>query len=338
MSEPKTHHFVPDFFLRRFANSDGRVAVRNRVRGWHVSATANVFARSQLYRVPGRRLTAEYTLGDFESAASTAFREIDSGGIVSLSPSNRSALALLMALQLTRRPDSDAVARFAREATAAIGRPPFSRAAMSDYLEKLYQFAPRDPEVEAACTMAEASLSQSDPSVGQLRSDEIERMFDVAVRVLAPSIEAFSWSIESTKRQELFTSDRPVVLWKPPDVEDRYKGVGLHTTEEIWFVLDPSKMLVLSKGGPESSRRMGPERARLVGEHTARHCTAEIVCSPSSASELLASSVQLARRRPTLRFWKAPLLDSKTGRPGNEVLHSWQPIGDIPDDSDGYLD
>ena len=54
MSDPKIHHYVPRFYLRGFADTNDRLAVRERQGRTYVTSTNNVMARSGLYRAGER--------------------------------------------------------------------------------------------------------------------------------------------------------------------------------------------------------------------------------------------------------------------------------------------
>lgn len=322
VADPKLHHFVPQFYLRRFASDSERVAVRHRTRGTHVSSVENTAARNGFYKVPTRPLTAEYTLGDFEAATGAAFDALCSGKLPASGTAERDALGLFMGLQLNRTPDSMAILRFVYGALQDLGPGPISEASMGKHLTRLYGFEPEAPEVGAACDFANAALGDSRTDA-EIREHQLELMFKMGLQT-APFLQARSWSLEAPKDEVLITSDRPVVLWNPERPEDEYMGVGLLEAEEVWLVVDPARMLVLRRQGPERIKRMGPERVSFVNHHIARHCAEEIISHPDAEAEL--AELPLSRVRPVLRFWRGPLVSSTDGA---EILQAWVPIRDI---------
>lgn len=168
------------------------------------------------------------------------------------------------------------------------------------------------------------------PTTAELKSFKLKTMFD-SIQVIAPILEGRQWSLEASKQNEMMTSDRPVVLWNPPSHEDNYRGIGVEDAEEIWFPVDRKRVLILRKVGSERTCRIGPERVDIVNEHIARHCTERIVSHPTASDKL--AKVALAKRRPTIRFNQGPLFDGTTGTEiHGEMIHSWTPIRDIPDD------
>jgi Protein of unknown function (DUF4238) len=332
VSDAKLHHFVPQFYLRHFADEDDRVAVRHRTRGTRVSSVEKVAAENGLYKVPNRPLTAEYTLGDVETLTAAAFNEVCRGRLPPRGSDARQVLSLFMALQLNRSPTSFSIIRFYDAVKRALGPSPVNESDMRDFLADLYGFEPKEPEVGAACDLINGAPAEH-RTKDEIKEDELKLMFDKGLQV-APLLYERVWSLESLKVPRLVTSDRPVVLWNPPRPEDDYRGVGLLNAEEIWLLVDRERMVVLRRAGPERVRRIGPERVDLVNTHIARHCTAEVFAHPDAASELELDALPLASRRPMVRFWRGPLIGAAEE---HEILHTWHPIRDVPDrDSSPY--
>ncbi|MEM9464268.1 MAG: iron chelate uptake ABC transporter family permease subunit [Actinomycetota bacterium] len=185
-------------------------------------------------------------------------------------------------------------------------------------------------QVGAACDLVNYQHRlDPTPTPNGTQAFSIDLMFRQSLGHIAPSLEARTWSLEASKEPSLITSDRPVTLWSPVRSEYQYQGVGIADAEEIWFPVDPSRMLVLRRGGPERVRRIGPDRLIRVNEHIARHCTDQVVAHPSAAG--LIAGLPLARRRPTVRFWRGPAVDESGEDLGTEILHVWRPLRDIPD-------
>ena len=64
--------------------------------------------------------------------------------------------------------------------------------------------------------------------------DEVMRiLLGVAVQEIAPRLRGFQWTVEHCRRPMLFTSDRPVMCWRPRSARDEYEGIGVDTAEEI---------------------------------------------------------------------------------------------------------
>lgn len=326
MNDAKRQHFVPEFYLRRFADNNGRVTVRCRDGRSFTTSTSNILAEVHGYRVPGRPLTAEPLLGQAETGASIALEEVDALGRLPVRGSKaRNELAVYMALQLSRTPDLIAHHEFEAGIRSKFGDGLVPAPWMRKHLADLWGFTPRDPEVSAACDLVNLAPTFDSESVHEFR---IETMFDIAVRTVAPHIEAREWSLEVSRVPCFFSSDRPVSLWSPASEKLNYQGVGIVDAEALWFPLDPGKALVARRGGASTIRRIGPERRAAMNCHVGRHCTSLVFSRPDLADLM---PERLNRRRPVLRFWEGPMFHD-SGRPAdNDVLHSWKPLLDIPD-------
>ena len=328
VSDPKIHHYVPRFYLRGFADTNDRLAVRERQGRTYVTSTNNVMARSGLYRAGNANLTAEYTLADIEGMASTIVSALRDGRLPPSGSSGRTILAIFMAVQIARNLTIMPPLGYYSELFDTFESLQVGTEDVRSYLTRAYGFTPAISEVEAATRVAEIGASTF-LSTDDLKDFMLTTLFN-SVKELAPFLEARQWSLEASKRQEIITSDRPVVLWNPPSEEDNYRGVGVADTEEIWFPVDRKRILVLRISGSEIVRRIGPERVDEVNEHIARHCTERIVSHPSASNTL--AQTPLATRRPTIRFSQGPAFDRRTGdQLAEEIIHSWLPIRDIPD-------
>ncbi|MCY4518925.1 MAG: DUF4238 domain-containing protein [Acidimicrobiaceae bacterium] len=331
MTEPKRHHFVPRFYLRRFADEDDRVFVRSRNGRSFVTSTGNVMVRSGLYRIPSQLRTAEATLSKYEESAHRALERIGRGGFPSVGTEERPVLALFVALQFARHFDYLTAFELRYDIEEIAGSLPASLTMMRQYLSELYGFEPRDHEVQAAADFINGYFNMwPNETIEDIQEFRIQTMFEMALNTIAPMLEDMSWSLEVSKQPHLITSDRPAVLWHPSADQDYYQGIGIADAQEIWFVLDPFRMLVLRHSGAEKTRRVGPERVEFVNAHVARHCTRDIVAGQSAKAQL--GTVCLASRRPTVRFGRGEIHDQYGVATGEEVIHVWRPIRDVPDD------
>jgi hypothetical protein len=330
LSEPKLHHFVPQSYLKRFANERNQVTVRSRDGSSYTSNTRNVMAVMGLYKVPQKPLTAEQTLGALEDEAKGVFDYIEESRTLPPSGSiERHTLALFMGVQLARDPDHVLKFEFVHDVLAAVGDPPIDPGTMREYLErKVLGFEPEDTEVQGACDFVNASAIQPDfPTREDAMQQRIDLMFDLAIHA-AEHLKQRAWSLEAARHGELITSDRPVTIWAAPTPEDTYRGVGIHGADEIWLPIDRIRLISLRLTGPERVRTLGPGRLKQVNTHIARHCTMLIASHPDNPE---VEGLPLARRRPIIRFNTGPLYLGDERAEGG-ILHVWKPIRDIPDD------
>jgi len=325
-SRPKRHHFVPRAYLDRFALGH-MVVVRRRDSKIFTANTAKVAVQCGLYDIGAgadhRDSTVEFRLADWESDALDAIYELDrTGKPPSKGSRHRAALALFLALQLSRTPEQRERVEFAsRVAKYADGREVVAEL-VAEHLENVHLRAkPSAKEVEAAHEFVSIDLSNG----ATTPEFAISLMLKSAI-LMAPLLADLSWTIEIDRKELLIASDTPLVIWRAPSPRDAYEGVGIMTADELRIPLDPSKQLVLAKKTRTETARITPERSRACNQDHADSCHRFILGNPRAEASL--ARVVLKAHRPVLRFNKGPLLTvSKDGRyvKEGEVLHMWVP-------------
>jgi hypothetical protein len=156
MSVPLRHHFVPRFYLERFAEVH-RVHVRRRDGVSFASATTNVAVECgfyDLYDAEGQRSTSvEDVLSDIEGAGAAAFQHIDEAGSPPERDSRlRNAMCVFMAVQFTRTPEQRERTLFPVRLASHLGDRPLSRELVAQFLEDVHLgFRPSASEIQGAC-------------------------------------------------------------------------------------------------------------------------------------------------------------------------------------------
>jgi hypothetical protein len=305
---PKRHHQVPVFYLNRFS-SGGKVCVRWRDGKTIDTNSLNVAVETGFYDIPdgegGKSDVVETWLlaKGVEGPAATAMEAVDKSGLLPpIGSSDRMALAMFLALQMTRTTanrDEDMFQEHVLE--WAHGRE-ITRNLVAEYLEcEHLGFKPRDPEVEAAFVYV--SEAAKEPSV--LKSDwSVRMMLDTAGYIL-PILLALHWTIEFDPKREFITSDKPVVLWRKPTDRDNLEGLGAANSDEIRFPFDPGKQLVMSRRKRPPVITAAVHRTRRSNRDLADSCHRFIVGSPNNRVSINAQ--HLDARRPVVRFWSGPL-------------------------------
>lgn len=130
MGEPKLHHYVPQFYLRRFADPKGRLWLWDRDRDRIFQAGTNsVAAERHFYRLTELiehghdPLTMEKQFSDLEGQVSRitgewieVLRQVDPLRPIGIPAINRELVGLFLALQFLRTADTrDILAAFAQE-------------------------------------------------------------------------------------------------------------------------------------------------------------------------------------------------------------------------------
>jgi hypothetical protein len=324
-SKTKRMHYVPQGYLRAWADDLQQVAIRRRG-GADVFPTnvRNATVAGYLYGPGVNGQLREKMFGKLEDDwpdLRTAL--LSDGGFVTRAA--REKTSVFMALQFIRTRESGAQFKFMREFAAFTPTRPVSRDDIRTFLRDHHLlFEPTDQEVEGAWTLASATLDTDDPPS---LDEEMQTHFDIAIKQIAPRFEAYNWRVEHCSKPILLTSDRPVMAWRAPSVRDSYEGIGIDGAEEIRFALGPNDLLVIQRTGIQQSIVMVQQkRFRRVNAAAASQCQDQIIGTTALAFEL--SNIPMSAWRPTIRFNTAPgyqtMPDGTTESMG-DIVHVWSP-------------
>lgn len=306
MNVPKRHHYIPQFYLTRFADLKPQVTVIPRKAGKrYTTAVKNVAVESQLYTITddsgARSLTVEKKLAEIEGQAKRVMGQIDRGDFPPTGE-DREWLAIFIALLLTRTPEF----RHTMEATAVLDKQLLASMRSREYVRSLLSARrgrePTEAEIDESLRGIE---NDGDPSPSA--NDLIGMMLRLAIRDMAPIIIGMAWYLLKTPHRELLTSDHPVVYWREPRPENRHLGVGLTTADCAYFPLDPSTALMLTPRdyGPPYRRQIGDAEARHINALIAFGCYDYLYCHPRHHDPLQGTT--LYPRRSLLEVNGKPL-------------------------------
>lgn len=325
-SRTKRPHYVPECYLRAWADSNDQVAIRRR-NSTKVPTpnVVNVAVEAGIYGRDEPAQLREKVFGGFEERwPDLRSLLLAQGGTVT--GKVRSAISLFAALQLIRTREHMTQVEFLSDFGKFSGRRPVERDDIRAYLKQRHlRSAPSDREVEAAWTLAYVAFNYGGP----LTKDETMRMlFDIAIRELAPRLDRYSWVVEHCRKPILFTSDRPVMFWRRPSPSDSYEGIGLETADEIRMPLTPSDLLVVRHSGVDMPvQQVQPRRFERVNADLVPQCHEFVVATPGRVGAL--ALLTLAKHRPVMRFDIGPgLRELPDGRqePMGDVVHTWGPV------------
>lgn len=301
----KLHHYVPQAYLRGFANAKGRVKVvpLDRSRDPFISSVKNVAAQTHFHTID------ELEEPDaFETALSgvegEAVRIIGQFGKGEFPPSedDRLTLSYYMALQSVRGPDTRKTsehlnAQLIRFEIGAGGRPN-----VGNWIKKNFGYDPF-PEQEDKIW---ADATQPDgPPITFSNLEHIQHMLDMA-KELTPYFARRLWSLVQFERRSLVTSDAPVSLIRDPK-DEGWGGVGYMTAWGIAFPLtrelgllmnSPTWMLegqkpddsgvqdiraAVLRGEADGIQAGTTAMEKLFNEHSAHSAREYIYCHPEDA-------------------------------------------------------
>lgn len=323
---PKRHHQVPRAYLNRFGRSE-TVRVHRRDGKTYESSTLNVAVESGFYDVPdghGRRSSeVEERLAEVDGAAAEAIAGIDREGQPPHEGSDyRFTLAVFLGLQMTRTTRHREQVMFPERVAAWAAGRELTQELVADYLAQEHLgFTPRPREAEGAFLFVSKALED-----GGATSEFAIRMMLRMVEAFVPRLLQLNWSVEYDRKEQLITSDTPVVVWRKPTPMDEFEGVGVDTAGELRFPLDPGKQLVLSKRRRQRTMWVEPHRVRRSNADMADGCHRFVVGNP--ATPRVIDRVRLGPLAPVVRFNVGPLVvEGPDGRKirDSEVLHMFYP-------------
>ena len=210
----KRHHYVPEAYLRRWADEQSQVAVRRRGTGevFHTKPL-NVALESNLYTLYGPQDepddAIERALSDYiDGPAPELFQELADKRCPRKTSRERLGLSNFLAIQLARTPDHIGQIMFPALVAEYAPSLPVRADVMRQYLTEVRQGAlPSDSDVKAARNWVNGLMA-----TGRLptKQDALEILFRVALENVAPLLHDKAWSVEIDPEGRFITSDLPV--------------------------------------------------------------------------------------------------------------------------------
>lgn len=326
MPRSRAHHYVPQVYLRQWAE-DGKVAVRRRGKATtFVTSTRRVAQETDLYTIEtddGPSDFVERSLASMESSLPDVFAAVRRGRVPPVGTVGRDLCARLVALQFIRTPDRVEEQRFPDDAFEAAGRSlPVPREVVGKLLRDRWGYPPTASELQGAWDFVNVSLRDG---VRLTNADYLEVAFRTLPK-LADRLAQMRWSTEASKGLPFITSDQPLNLWvrRPKSLY----GVGAENAEEIRIPVGPRHLLVLRHRGAESSVVVPRRRVISINAHIAATCRHMVIGQPTRVDML--EVLRLHDRRPMWKFNEGPLYHSRPrgDEYRGEVIHFYRPYDD----------
>jgi hypothetical protein len=273
MSDPRRHHLVPQFLLKRFAERERLAMVkRDDVTSTPVITTPkNAAVQTDFYAVVSadgtRSVAIETFLSAVEAQAAAAISRMDSGP--PLDREDRASIARFVAFQVARGRDKrDTIRKILLHALKlAEEGPPADQVRATLRAETGRE--PTDREVERA--RKDAGVRYSNPNPREVDKFAHTRHLQVMMAVadnFVPALLARTWRVVQFATPALLTGDAPVV-----SATRRPLPAGIGNAEWVFFPFDPTHVLVLAmKSGPEGAIVGTPEVADYINAHIAARC------------------------------------------------------------------
>ena len=332
----KRNHYLPESYLKAWADEHGQVAVRRRRQpDVFCATTRKVAVEADLYAVPsdaGMDDALEVALSEVETLLPGYLAGLRDGPTPRKGTEAREDISDLLALQIVRTREYVYRWLFPLYAAEYTGERPVSFDGMRRFLTEEYLTeeylgeTPREAEVQGAFDFANYALSHGMPEKREI----LAMLLKTAGEQLSPRLAEMAWAVEISTGQAFVTADRPISMWKRDTRELTFKGIGLETADELRVPLGPHHLLVLRPRFPEHRTYVDARRVAEVNRRLAAGCYEMVIGCPSSREEL--AQLRLRPVRPALRFNTGPLLEpDASGRlvpTGQEILHTFIPYGD----------
>jgi Protein of unknown function (DUF4238) len=244
MPGPKLHHYVPQMYLRRFADDAERlITVDLATNSRFPQSVGDAAAQNYFYAVDndegGRSMAVEQALSELESAAAANIDRLLAGDFPPAADT-REAIAAFLGLQWTRTPRArDGTDRItdsgARLLTHAQGPAGFAEA---------LRRAGEDVTDEEAAELWQELVSGTAFRVTATQDTHIRLMLEAGDAV-ATLFANLPWQLVRFERRGLLTCDHPIGLWHHDEKRRRF-GIGPATAEEIWVPLERRTALLVS--------------------------------------------------------------------------------------------
>jgi hypothetical protein len=326
----KRHHYVPESYLKRWANAEGMIAARMRsADSVFTTKPLNVALESNLYTIYASQSepddVIERALSDeIEGPATELLQELAEKPCPKRKSDDRRTLSRFLAIQLIRTPDHISQFMFPVLAVEYAQRVPVTTAIMRRYLAEVHlAVTPSESEVLAATDWVNGLMAQGPlPDKGEA----LRILFKVALEKVAPILCDKAWSVEIDPRKRFITSDLPVSKYWSPSKRKSYQGVGVQDATEIRFPIDPAHLLVMRPRFPSHRVVVSDERVEAVNRGTASRSYRFIISNIDNRPALL--NFPFKGNPATLRFNEAPLFDDY-GKTRSDVIHLYvEYIGD----------
>lgn len=194
----------------------------------------NVAAQTHFYRVSDldQPDLFEDLLSDIEAAAQTVIKKLDQGCPLPLAEQDRADLAIFMAMQAVRGPDTRRTSELVRAKMIRTEVGAGGRANVAAWARKNLGI---DPDEELAQQIWDQATQPDGPPLRYSNRAHIEFQVETA-QELVRYIAGRPWAFIRFEKRSLITCDSPVSLIHHPDIPDEM-GVGFATAWGIGFPL-----------------------------------------------------------------------------------------------------
>lgn len=228
----KNHHYVPQGYLKGFANDKGQIRVvpLDKARTRYTPHVRNVASRSHFYRIDHEESDAiEKFLSEVEAAAIPIIRRIAEGEW-RISEEERWTLSYFLSAQVVRGPDTRESSDYLLSSMVRLGLEFSGREKAGQFLRDNFGVELSEAEVQGIWDKAN---SEEEIFLRSSRNYHLDLMFDMAEK-LSSYMVLRPWVFIRFERRALLTSDAPVSLIPSLQAKE-LEGVGFSNAWAIVF-------------------------------------------------------------------------------------------------------
>lgn len=269
----RRQHYVPRFYLRRFADQKAQIGVLEVETGRRFSVgVANIALERDLYTVVGPDKqpspVVEHLLSQLESLVAPTMEAICAGRLPPRGR-QRTDMALFLALQMLRTPEfrdlfdemGDAVAKL----MLAFQSP--------EAIRRRLQESGRDASEEAVAQVLAKLRTPDSFRVSPTTGQRLRTVVEMILQGYAPLLLGRSWHLLKTAERAFITGDHPVVLARMRDGALAPLASGIALADWLYFPVDPYTTLGLH-GNPRLRETVMPATASQIA--TINHCVFDL--------------------------------------------------------------
>lgn len=282
MSEPKRHHYLPQFYLENFCR-DGLLWVYDRERNEYRQQTPlNTALQNQYYTAltPDGKQTVEIEkfLSVIEGLAKPIITKVDNKNPISLQ--EKETLAIFISFLKTRVPDyGKAVNEMFEKTMKKINLRMFSSEKQAAAIIKKYEEDTRQKiDLSPKSLIDFVQGERYDLEIS--KEWRLEMMMSLGSELIRFFLNMDWLFLEAPNRSSFITSDNPFVLVPPKDYNPRgFYGVGMITKGAKKVIpLSSKTCLIMGDYGQKIvSGSISSENARQINLNIAAHCDRFII-------------------------------------------------------------
>lgn len=279
MTQPKRHHYVPQFYLKNFANDKGQIWVYDRqTKKYRQQNVRDTAVQQHYYRIETKDGThsteIESFLAELEGNACTAIVKLERGE--TLTEDDRQYVAAYVALQMTRVPDFE---KSSNESQEKLIRKMFKMSfhsveATQKRLDKLKE---KIGEVSGEVSPEEMYefIQQDRYKMKFPRQNAIRSMLKLAEHTANYFIQMDWLLLRAGGGGTFITSDNPYTLFPPPtynpnDFWDSAVGILTPGAKKALPVSPNSCLFMLDHGGRYAENTAPRDKIRFFNDFFAR--------------------------------------------------------------------